>query len=121
MIVKAKKKTPQPQPSLEEKDRPIETRPLSVKDKAAGLEVVPLGNGAVSEQFCGAYTDFSVELFKKVSAGEKAKGNNGSVLISPDSVETALAMMENGAAGDTLSQMEAVLITRLTSIKPLLA
>ena len=50
-----------------------------------------------------AVTDFSVNLFKEsVEAGKNT-------LVSPLSVLYALAMTANGAQGDTLAQMEAVL------------
>lgn len=50
-----------------------------------------------------AATDFSVNLFKEsVEAGKNT-------LVSPLSVLYALAMTANGAQGDTLAQMEAVL------------
>ena len=50
-----------------------------------------------------ALTDFAVRLFQ--ASAEEGK----STLISPLSVLSALAMTANGAKGETLSQMEAVL------------
>ena len=49
-----------------------------------------------------AVTDFAVELLRQ-------KDSCGSTLLSPVSVIYALAMTANGAAGETLSQMESVL------------
>jgi len=50
-----------------------------------------------------AVTDFAVRLFKESLA------ESGNTLISPLSVLVALSMTANGAEGETLSQMEAVL------------
>ena len=49
-----------------------------------------------------AVTDFAAELLRQ-------KDSCGSTLLSPVSVIYALAMTANGAAGETLSQMESVL------------
>ena len=49
-----------------------------------------------------AVTDFAVELLRQTDTG-------GSTLLSPVSVVYALAMTANGAAGETLTQMESVL------------
>jgi len=51
--------------------------------------------------------DFSVKLFQNNAADALEKGEN--VLVSPESVLCALAMTANGAAGDTLSEMQSVL------------
>ena len=50
----------------------------------------------------GAVTRFAVELLRQTDAG-------GSTLLSPVSAAYALAMTANGAAGETLAQMESVL------------
>ncbi len=57
----------------------------------------------LSEVNCVALTDFAVRLFQ--TSAEDGKNT----LISPLSVLSALAMTANGAKGETLSQMEAVL------------
>ena len=49
-----------------------------------------------------AVTGFAVELLRQTDSG-------GSTLLSPVSVVYALAMTANGAAGETLTQMESVL------------
>lgn len=51
--------------------------------------------------------DFSVKLLQNNAAEALKKGEN--VLVSPESVLCALAMTANGAAGDTLSEMQSVL------------
>lgn len=50
----------------------------------------------------GGYLDFSVRLMQECYQG-------GNALVSPLSVYTALSMTANGAAGETLEQMELVL------------
>ena len=75
------------------------------KNLTAAFTRNPAGNTAESEAFRRAATDFSVNLFRRVSAAD----SNCNVLVSPDSVETALAMLEVGASGDTLEEMETVL------------
>ena len=55
------------------------------------------------DKFKQAYSDFSVELFKK------SFSDNQNTLISPLSVTLALAMTANGANGQTKSEMETLL------------
>lgn len=52
-----------------------------------------------------AVCDFAMSLFRQTH-GDKDAGDN--LLVSPLSVERCLAMVQNGAAGETLSQMEGV-------------
>ncbi len=59
-------------------------------------------DGAAEETDLGCVTDFGLALFRRCFDG----GDN--TLVSPLSVLEALAMAANGAAGDTLAQMEAV-------------
>lgn len=59
------------------------------------------------EDFITATADFSIELFKQEALDEISDGNN--VLVSPESVLTALAMTANGANGTTRSDMEQVI------------
>lgn len=61
-----------------------------------------------------AVTDFGVRLFQESLAG----GEN--VMISPLSVLYALAMTANGAKGETLAQMEAVLGLPVDELNPYL-
>ena len=51
------------------------------------------------------YNEFALTLFKQCAAKESRKNT----LVSPLSVMTALAMTQNGAAGDTLEQMNRTL------------
>ena len=55
------------------------------------------------DAFVAAMADFSLKLFGR------AAEEGGNVLISPLSVSLALAMTANGAAGETLREMETVL------------
>lgn len=59
---------------------------------------------------------FAVEILQNIQATD----GNTNVLISPYSIVTALAMAENGADGNTLSQMEETLGTDLESLKQFL-
>ncbi len=63
----------------------------------------PVGDVVLSEVDSVAVTDFALRLFQ---ASVEPEGNT---LISPLSVLVALSMTANGAEGETLSQMEAVL------------
>ena len=77
------------------------------------MEDVPAGEGAVLD-VCNdtAMADFAVNLFQNASLEEE------NTLVSPLSVMSALAMTANGAEGETLAQMEAVMgmdVSELTS------
>ncbi|MCL1806804.1 MAG: serpin family protein [Oscillospiraceae bacterium] len=72
-------------------------------DLMKGVSSNKVNGKPVDDAFIGSAADFAVELFKKsVSADQNA-------LISPLSVQLALAMTANGAGGETLRQMEALL------------
>lgn len=58
----------------------------------------------VSDTFVKQMADTSIEMMKR-NAGDCLKQNRN-VLISPESVMTAMAMAVNGAAGNTLSEMQ---------------
>ncbi len=114
----------------QEKDREIEIRDLSASsvdltaDIKAGQTEDPDSAAPQAEIFNDSAADFSVKLLQQTVKEEAAKaakaggaaGNTGSgtkepanVLISPQSVMTALSMTENGAAGTTLKEMEKTL------------
>ena len=66
-----------------------------------------------------AYTDFSIRLMKETlrrDSADKAADTCSNVLISPDSMMTALMMTENGAAGSTLSDMHRTLTGSKTPV-----
>ena len=58
-----------------------------------------------SSKVPGGLADFSLGLLRE--AVQEGKGEN--ILISPDSILTALAMVEKGAAGSTLAEMQGCL------------
>lgn len=97
-------------------DREIEI--LELSDTSADL-AAGIGRNDVTKQASSAFIraagDFSFDILKKtMTAGDSTdvSGQYGSmqnILISPDSVMTALAMLENGARGATLEEMEDVL------------
>lgn len=73
---------------------------VELKGAPSAVPAVPAEmdlNGAAD-----AVTGFAVELLRQTDTG-------GSTLLSPVSVVYALAMTANGAAGETLTQMESVL------------
>ncbi len=70
---------------------------VGIQPKARATEKIDLkGTGAQ------AYTDFGLELLKQARADRPEEG----VLLSPQSVLSALAMTANGAGNETLAQME---------------
>lgn len=56
----------------------------------------------ITEEQNGCLSDAALNLLSEISSKE----NGENVLISPFSISAALGMTENGAEGDTLSQME---------------
>ena len=64
-------------------------------------------NRELDDTFRLAAADFSFALFQQSSAEDMIAGKN--ILISPESVLSALAMTANGANGQTLVEMEDVL------------
>ncbi len=65
-------------------------------------------NGEVTDEFITAMSDFSMTLFNTTVATDKEAGKDNH-LVSPLSAMICLAMLANGAKGDTLTQMETVL------------
>ena len=76
---------------------------VQAADLMAGItQSHPTGRNA-DEQFISAQMSFATELFKKAANREQNS------LISPFSVQLALAMTANGENGKTLAEMEAAL------------
>lgn len=71
------------------------------------LEQENVESREIDDTFISAAADFSVALFQDSVTDRIRDGEN--VMISPESVLTALAMTANGAGGDTLAAMEQVL------------
>lgn len=75
-----------------------------VTDLMSGMKkLASTENAQVTDEGALAAADFAAELFKRTASGEK------NPLLSPLSILTALAMTENGAGGETKTQMESVL------------
>ena len=91
----------------EEIERKIEKRELSgtSTDLTAGLSQTFGEPAETTADFNTLMADFSFNLLKNTIACDPA-AQTGNSLVSPDSVLTALAMLENGAAGQTLTEME---------------
>ena len=70
------------------------------------LMILGLQIPAYASSVSVAVADSSVKLLKEAM---RSAGKDQNVLISPDSILTAMAMAENGAAGKTLSEMESAL------------
>lgn len=70
-----------------------------------GIESNEVKKSSLNAQFKNAQMNFSMKLFSEVFK----KNNNENVLLSPASVQIALAMTANGANGETLRQMESAL------------
>ena len=64
--------------------------------------------GEVTDAFVAAMADFSMTLFNTTVAADKEEGKDNH-LVSPLSAMICLAMIANGAEGETLSQMETAL------------
>jgi len=73
------------------------------QDLMAGLMPGAVTTRTPDDQFAAAVADFSIGLLQQQVSGDK------NVLLSPLSVELALAMTANGASGETLRQMQQVL------------
>ncbi|MBQ9016549.1 MAG: hypothetical protein IJ109_10615, partial [Firmicutes bacterium] len=101
-VKKAKTPAPVPKPPQPEV---LELSDTSV-DLAAGFPFAAPADTAVTDGFTAAYTDFSFRLLQATLREDPASPN---VLVSPDSVMTALAMTAGGAAGTTQQQMLATL------------
>lgn len=82
----------------------VSTVPPSAEDLTVGIAPTPVEDKASDGSFESEYVRFALELLKAEAAGK-----NENVLVSPLSVELALAMTANGAAGDTRTEMERVL------------
>ena len=67
-----------------------------------GITAADVQTLAADATFTSAYNGFATSLFKQLHKGEN-------LLISPLSIEIALAMTSNGAKNKTLSEMETVL------------
>lgn len=101
-------------PKPEEK---IEIREMSASSKnlSANLTAADPGESTRSSDITLSAADFSFMLMNHAIAADRAAGKQTNVLLSPDSVLTAMAMTENGAAGSTLTEMENTLARGFTA------
>ncbi len=72
-----------------------------------GIEATVVDDVTIDNKFVVSQMKFSLDMLKQTVSGDD------NVLISPLSIMAALAMTANGAAGDTLSGMEAVIANNL--------
>lgn len=95
----------------------VSAQPVSTEVPAAnaggesGKTVVPAADKPIekpSDMTLTGLADFSAGLLKNNCGAEIKEGKN--VLISPESVLMALGMTANGANGETLAQMEKVML-----------
>lgn len=75
----------------------------AVRDLTEGISKNESASKAPDDEFKAAASSFAAELFKD----NYSKGKT--TLVSPLSVLTALALVQNGAEGETLAQLERVL------------
>ncbi|MBQ9746475.1 MAG: serine protease inhibitor [Clostridia bacterium] len=75
---------------------------ISAADLMVDISAVHAEGREIDEAFTAAELAFSIEIFKR-TAGE------GNTLVSPLSVLLALAIVANGAEGETLAEMESTL------------
>ncbi len=68
-----------------------------------GIAAKPVSGKAADDAFKNSSADFAIKLF------QQTRDDNKNSLISPLSVMLALSMTANGAKGETLAQMEALL------------
>lgn len=85
--------------------------PESKKNLTNTLHSEEISDQTADDAFIASTADFSIELFRQ-SVQNGAVGKN--ILISPESVLSALAMTANGAGGATRSDMESVLCNGMT-------
>ena len=76
---------------------------VQAADLMDGVSPSQVEGKKADDAFVAAMADFSLKLFGK------AAQEGGNALVSPLSVSLALAMTANGAAGETLREMETVL------------
>lgn len=85
--------------------------PASQNNLTNPIHAEAISGQAADDAFIASTADFSIELFRQ-SVQNSTAGEN--ILISPESVLSALAMTANGAGGTTRSDMESVLCNGMT-------
>lgn len=85
-------------------DNGEENKVSKTNNLTQNVEVVDVETKEIDDDFICATADFSVNLFKESTIEDIAEGKN--VLLSPQSIITAMSMTTNGAKGDTLTQLQ---------------
>lgn len=88
-----------------EQSEMVQTVKTGNLDLMAGIKPVSVVKKEIDSAFIQAQMEFAVGLFRESS---RLAGEDG-VLVSPLSAQLALAMVANGADGQTLAEMEQVL------------
>lgn len=91
----------------ESKNKSVVKEERHSRNLTDGVQAETVEGKESDAKFAESSANFSIGLLKK-SAAEDIKGGSN-VLISPESVLSALAMTANGSDGDTLSEMEEVI------------
>ncbi len=81
----------------------------STKDVSDSVKAGKAENLGASAKFKNSAADFSFELLRNTVEADSEKGKSVNMLISPDSILSALVMTENGAKGETLREMQKAL------------
>lgn len=68
------------------------------------VEAIEVESKEIDEDFIYATADFSVNIFKESAIEDISNGEN--VLLSPQSIITAMSMTTNGASGNTLKELQ---------------
>lgn len=89
-------------PSVEPEERPLSTSSISLMD---GVVPQDVGRKELSEAFLRNQMNLAVKLFQQANRADSGKNT----LISPLSIQLALAMTANGAKGETKAEMEQLL------------
>lgn len=84
------------------------TLPIHAEELSADYTRKTTDEGEVSEAFIAAMADFSMTLSNTAISQSRTEGRENH-LISPLSAMICLAMIANGAEGDTLAEMESAL------------
>lgn len=107
VIVKAAKKKTQPSPVPSPDPDEFKEKELSGTsvDKTASFKAEAVSGKETDDDFRLAMTDTSLSMLKYLCSCDTDRNKN--ILISPDSILTAMAMVENGAGTNTLDEMKA--------------
>jgi len=78
----------------------------ATKELTASVKAGKAKRAGGGTAFRKAAADFSFEILRQTAAQDAAEGKTVNTLVSPDSILTALVMVENGAKGKTLREMQ---------------